>query len=72
MVESIAGQDFLLVWRIQLAALAKQAGGVDRRGADEAAAAKRMGIMKDLIKKIRSKERMDAQNRWWIAEFLAF
>ena len=31
----------------------------------------RMAIMKDLIKKIRSKGRMDAQNRWWVAELLA-
>ena len=31
----------------------------------------RMAIMKDLIKKIRSKGSMDAQNRWWVAEMLA-
>ena len=31
----------------------------------------RMAIMKDLIKIIRSKGRMDAQNRWWVAELLA-
>ena len=31
----------------------------------------RMAIMKDLIKKIRSKERMDAKNRWWYSELLA-
>ena len=31
----------------------------------------RMAIMKDLIKKIRSKGRMDAKNPWWVSELLA-
>ena len=31
----------------------------------------RMVIMKDLIRKIRSKERVDAENRWWVSELLA-
>ena len=31
----------------------------------------RMAIMKDLVKKIRSKGRMDAKNRWWVSELLA-
>ena len=31
----------------------------------------RMAIMKDLIKKIRSKGRTDAKNRWWVSELLA-
>ena len=31
----------------------------------------RMAFMKDLIKKIRSKGRMDAKNRWWVSELLA-
>ena len=31
----------------------------------------RMNVMKDMTKKIRSKERMDAENRWWVAELLA-
>ena len=31
----------------------------------------RMAIMKDLIKKIRPKGRMDAENRWWVSELLA-
>ena len=30
-----------------------------------------MMIMKDLIKKIRSKGRMDAESRWWVSELLA-
>ena len=30
-----------------------------------------MMVMKDVTKKIRSKERMDAENRWWGAELLA-
>ena len=29
-----------------------------------------MAIMKDLIRKIRSKGRMDAWDRWWVAELL--
>ena len=31
----------------------------------------RMKVMKDMMKKIRSKGRMDAENRWWVAELLA-
>ena len=31
----------------------------------------RMAIMRDLKKRNRSKGRMDAQNRWWVAELLA-
>ena len=31
----------------------------------------RMVIMGDLIRKIRSKGRMDGKNRWWVAELLA-
>ena len=31
----------------------------------------RMKIMKDLTQKIRSKGRMDAESRWWVAELLA-
>ena len=31
----------------------------------------RVAIMKDLMKKIRSKGRMDAKNRWWVSEILA-
>ena len=31
----------------------------------------RMVIMKDLIRKIRSKGRMDAKSRWWVSELLA-
>ena len=31
----------------------------------------RMVIMKDLTKKVRSKGRMDAESRWWIAELPA-
>ena len=32
---------------------------------------RRMKIMKDLTKKIRSKERMDAESRWWVTGLLA-
>ena len=31
----------------------------------------RMVMMKDLIRKIRSKGRMDVKNRWWVSELLA-
>ena len=31
----------------------------------------RMMIVRDMTKKIRSKGRMDAENRWWVAELLA-
>ena len=31
----------------------------------------RMKFMKDVTKKIRSRGRMDAENRWWVAELLA-
>ena len=31
----------------------------------------RMAVMSDLIKKIRSKGRMDAKTRWWVSELLA-
>ena len=31
----------------------------------------RMKVMKDMTKQIRSKGRMDAENRWWFAELLA-
>ena len=31
----------------------------------------RTKVMKDMTKKIRSKGRMDAENRWWVAELLA-
>ena len=32
----------------------------------------RMMIMKDLIRKIRSKGRMDAENQWWVLELFFF
>ena len=30
-----------------------------------------MKIMKEMVKKIRARGRMDAENRWWVAELLA-
>ena len=30
-----------------------------------------MKVMKGVMKKVRSKGRMDAENRWWVAELLA-
>ena len=32
---------------------------------------RRMKVMKDMTKKIRSKGRIDAENRWWVTELLA-
>ena len=63
----LLGKNFLLVERIQLAAFAKQTGGEE----EEMKQQQRMTIVKDLIKKIRSKGRMDAQNRSWVAELPA-
>ena len=57
---------FFLVLRIQLGAFAKQAGGVGERRRRE-----RMKPVKNLTKKIRSKGRTDARNRWWVSELLA-
>ena len=39
-----------------------------RRKTEEMKQQQSMKIMKDLIKKIRSKGRMDAENRWWVTE----
>ena len=55
----LLSKNFLPVQRIQLAASAKEAGRADGRGRDEAAA------------KIRSRGRMDAENRCWVSELLA-
>ena len=32
---------------------------------------KRMKLVKDMSKKIRSKGRMDASNSWWVSDLLA-
>ena len=32
---------------------------------------RRIKIMKDTMRKIRSRGRIDAENRWWVAELLA-
>ena len=53
--EKISGQELRFVQRVQLAAAAKQAGGVSGRRRDEAAAKN----MKDLTKKIKPKGRME-------------
>ena len=60
---------FLLVKRIQLAAHAKQAGGVNGSTRDEAAA--KNENYEGFDEKNTSKGRMDAENRWWVAELLA-
>ena len=60
---------FFFVQRMQLAACAKQAGGVNGRRRDEAAA--KIEDYEGLTKKSRSKGRMDAENRWWVTELLA-
>ena len=40
----------------------------DSTEGEEVKRQQRMKIMKDMTKKIRSKSRMDAENRWWVAE----
>ena len=30
-----------------------------------------MKVMKDMMKQIRSTERMDAESQWWVADLLA-
>ena len=32
---------------------------------------KKTKVMRDMTRKIRSKGRMDAENRWWVADLLA-
>ena len=63
----LLGKNLLSVQRIQLAASAKQAGGVKGGRREQ----QRMKTLKDLTKKIRSKGRMDAESRWWVSELLA-
>ena len=60
MVRRLLGKKFLFVLRIQLAAFAKQAGGVNKIGG-EMKQQQRTATVKDSTKKIRSKGRMDAQ-----------
>ena len=64
----LLGKIFLFVSRIQLAASTKQAGGVNGRRREEAAA---KNSDYERSRKIRSKRRMDAENRWWVSESLA-
>ena len=62
----LLGKSLLFVQREKSTAFAKQAGGVGGRRRDEAAA--KIDDYEGLTKKIRSKGRMDAENRWWITE----
>ena len=68
--EKIAGINFLLVFRgYNLQRLqSKQEESTEE---EEMKQQQRMTIMKDLKKKIKSKGRMDAQNRWLVSELLA-
>ena len=61
----LLGQNLRFVQRIQLATAAKQAGKVGEEE-EEMKQQQRMKIMKDLTKKISSKERMESGNRWWV------
>ena len=70
MERRLLGNTFLFVERIQLAAFAKQTGGVNRRGGDEAAAKDGYHERSDKENQIK-KGRIDANNRWWVAELLA-
>ena len=44
---------------------------MSRQKEEEMKQQQRMAIIGDLIQKLRSNGRMDAQNRWWISELLA-
>ena len=59
-VRRLLGKTFLFVQRIQLAASAMQTGELTEE--EEMTQQQRMVIMKDLMRKIRSKGRMDAKN----------
>ena len=43
----------------------------DSTEGEETSRQQRMVVLKDMTKMIRSKSRMDAENRWWVAELLA-
>ena len=58
----LLGKNIRFVPRIQLAASTKHEGMKRQR---------RMKVMKDMTKKIRSGGRMDSEIRWWVAELLA-
>ena len=64
----LLGKNFLLVWRYNLQR--QQSKQEEQTEEEEMKQQRRMAIMKDLIKKIRSKGRMDAKNRWWVGELL--
>ena len=59
-VRRLLGKNFLLVNRMQLTAFAKQTRGVEEVE-EEMKQQQRMAVMRDLIKKIRSKERNGRQ-----------
>ena len=63
------GSNFHLVRRIQSQGL--QSMHEDSTEGEEMRRQQRMKDMKDMTKKIRSKERMDAANRQWVAELQA-
>ena len=66
----LLSQNLRLVQRIQLAAAGKQSGGVCERGRDEVAAKNADYDISD-EENLRSKGRMDAENKWWVTELLA-
>ena len=63
------GKNLRFVQRVQLAASAKQAGGVNGRRRDEAAAKNVFYEGFDSENQIKRKE--DAESRWWVTELLA-
>ena len=69
-VRRLLGQNLRLVQRIQLAAAAKQAGGVGerRRRRDEAAAKNENYERSDNEIQVRRK---NGRSRWWVSELLA-
>ena len=62
------GNNLRIVERVQPAVSATHARRFHGGRRNEEAAKK---VMKNMMKKIRSKGRVDAENRWWVAELLA-
>ena len=66
----LLGKNFLLVQRVQSAAKTKHAVGLDSKGRNESSN-KELTAMKDVIKKIKAKGRIDANNNSRVSELLA-
>ena len=69
MERRLLGKNLRFVQRVQLAASAKQAGGVNGRRRDEAAAMNE--DYEGFDEEDQIKGRMDAESRWWVTALLA-